>query len=98
MRKIVLDTEPTGLDPKQGHRIIELAAIELEGRKVSLRRFHRYTTCYILVRHFRIHAGRKERMDNMHFQQPVRCIRCPGHSKQCRLLPSQGLASTPRGP
>jgi len=42
MRKIVLDTETTGLDPKQGHRVIELAAIELEGRKVSVRRFHRY--------------------------------------------------------
>jgi len=42
MRKIVVDTETTGLDPKQGHRIIELAAIELDGRKVSLRNFHRY--------------------------------------------------------
>jgi len=42
MRRIVLDTETTGLDPKQGHRIIELAAIELDGRKVSQRRFHRY--------------------------------------------------------
>lgn len=42
MRKIVLDTETTGLDPRQGHRIIELAAIELDGRKTSLRRFHRY--------------------------------------------------------
>jgi DNA polymerase-3 subunit epsilon len=42
MRKIALDTETTGLDPRQGHRIIELAAIELDGRKVSLRRFHRY--------------------------------------------------------
>lgn len=42
MRKIVVDTETTGLDPKQGHRVIELAAIELEGRKLSLRRFHRY--------------------------------------------------------
>ena len=42
IRKIVVDTETTGLDPKQGHRIIELAAIELDGRKVSLRRFHRY--------------------------------------------------------
>jgi len=42
MRKIVLDTETTGLDPRQGHRIIELAAIELDGRKVSMRRFHRY--------------------------------------------------------
>lgn len=42
MRRIVLDTETTGLDPRQGHRIIELAAIELDGRKVSPRRFHRY--------------------------------------------------------
>jgi DNA polymerase III subunit epsilon len=42
MRQIVLDTETTGLDPKQGHRIIEVAAIELNGRKVSERTFHRY--------------------------------------------------------
>ena len=42
MRKIVLDTETTGLDPKKGHRIIEIAAIELEGRKVSKRHFHHY--------------------------------------------------------
>lgn len=42
MRQIVLDTETTGLDPKQGHRIIEVAAIELDGRKVSERTFHRY--------------------------------------------------------
>ncbi|HEX5337618.1 MAG TPA: DNA polymerase III subunit epsilon [Gallionella sp.] len=42
MRKIVLDTETTGLSPADGHRIIELAAIELEGRTVSQRRFHRY--------------------------------------------------------
>ncbi len=42
MRKIVLDTETTGLDPRQGHRIIEVAAIEMEGRKVSKRTFHRY--------------------------------------------------------
>ena len=42
MRKIVLDTETTGLDPKRGHRIIEVAAIELDGRKVSQRHFHHY--------------------------------------------------------
>jgi len=42
MRQIVLDTETTGLDPKQGHRIIEVAAIELNGRSVSKRSFHRY--------------------------------------------------------
>ncbi len=42
MRQIVLDTETTGLDPRQGHRIIEVAAIELNGRSVSDRSFHRY--------------------------------------------------------
>lgn len=42
MRQVVLDTETTGLDPRQGHRIVEVAAIELDGRKVSARCFHRY--------------------------------------------------------
>lgn len=42
MKQIVLDTETTGLDPKQGHRIIEVAAIELSGRNVSKNTFHRY--------------------------------------------------------
>jgi DNA polymerase III subunit epsilon len=42
MRQVVLDTETTGLDPRQGHRIIEVAAIELNGRKVSEHTFHRY--------------------------------------------------------
>jgi DNA polymerase-3 subunit epsilon len=42
MRQIIIDTETTGLDPKQGHRIIELAAVEiidrrLTGRAVQLR-------------------------------------------------------------
>jgi len=42
MRRIVLDTETTGLSPRDGHRIIEIAAIELDGRKVSRRHFHHY--------------------------------------------------------
>ena len=42
MKQIVLDTETTGLDPRQGHRIIEVAAIELNGRSISDRSFHRY--------------------------------------------------------
>jgi len=42
MRRIVLDTETTGLEPRLGHRIIEVAAIELEGRRVSQRHFHHY--------------------------------------------------------
>ena len=42
MRKIVLDTETTGLYPEQGHRIIEIAAIELDGRRVTQKHFHHY--------------------------------------------------------
>ncbi len=42
MRKIVLDTETTGLSPYEGHRIIELAAIEIFGREITENRFHRY--------------------------------------------------------
>jgi len=42
MRRIVLDTETTGLSPAGGHRIIEVAAIVLEGRKVSKSHFHHY--------------------------------------------------------
>jgi DNA polymerase-3 subunit epsilon len=42
MRQIVLDTETTGLNPNQGHRLVEVAAIELSDRKVSDRSFHRY--------------------------------------------------------
>lgn len=42
MRQIVLDTETTGLNPNQGHRLVEVAAIELSDRKVSKNSFHRY--------------------------------------------------------
>ncbi len=42
MRQIVLDTETTGLEPALGHRIVEVAGIELRNRQVSTRDFHRY--------------------------------------------------------
>ena len=42
MKQIVLDTETTGLDPKQGHRIIEIGAIEMENRRLTGRQFHEY--------------------------------------------------------
>lgn len=42
MRRIVLDTETTGLDPEAGHRIIEVACLELQGRRPTGRHFHRY--------------------------------------------------------
>lgn len=41
-RQIVLDTETTGLDPKLGHRIIEVAGVELFNRRLTGRYFHRY--------------------------------------------------------
>jgi DNA polymerase-3 subunit epsilon len=42
MREIVLDTETTGLDPREGHRIVEIACIELVHHVPTGRRFHRY--------------------------------------------------------
>jgi DNA polymerase-3 subunit epsilon len=42
MREIVLDTETTGLDPRDGHRIVEIACIELIHHIPTGRSFHRY--------------------------------------------------------
>jgi DNA polymerase III subunit epsilon len=42
MREIVLDTETTGLDPQAGHRIVEIACIELLHHIPTGRDFHRY--------------------------------------------------------
>lgn len=42
MREIVLDTETTGLDPDAGHRLVEIAAIELVNHLPTGRKFQRY--------------------------------------------------------
>ncbi|MBV9201405.1 MAG: DNA polymerase III subunit epsilon [Alphaproteobacteria bacterium] len=42
MREIVVDTETTGLDPGEGHRIVEIACIELVHHVPTGRNFHRY--------------------------------------------------------
>ncbi len=42
MRQIVLDTETTGLEPSEGHRIIEIGAVELVDRRLTGNRFHQY--------------------------------------------------------
>lgn len=42
MRQIILDTETTGLDPRQGHRVIEIAAVEMLNRRLTGNHFHRY--------------------------------------------------------
>lgn len=43
MRQISLDTETTGLDPKEGHRIIEIGCVEIINRRITGNHFH----CYI---------------------------------------------------
>ena len=42
MRYIVLDTETTGLDPDDGHKIIEIGCIEILNRNVTDNSFHKY--------------------------------------------------------
>ncbi|MFW5678103.1 MAG: DNA polymerase III subunit epsilon [Rhodosalinus sp.] len=42
MREIVLDTETTGLDPFDGHRIVEIGAVELHNHVPTGRHFHEY--------------------------------------------------------
>ncbi len=42
MRQIVLDTETTGLEWIQGHKIIEIGCIEIFNRRITSNRFHQY--------------------------------------------------------
>jgi DNA polymerase-3 subunit epsilon len=42
LRQVVLDTETTGLEPAQGHRIIEIGCVELINRRLTGNRYHQY--------------------------------------------------------
>jgi len=42
MRQIILDTETTGLEPEQGHRIIEIGCVEMIERRLTGNNFHQY--------------------------------------------------------
>lgn len=41
-RQIILDTETTGLEPKEGHRIIEIGCVEMINRRLTGNNFHQY--------------------------------------------------------
>jgi DNA polymerase-3 subunit epsilon len=66
MREIVLDTETTGLDPYQGHRLIEIGCVELVNRIPSGQTFHRYVNPErdIPAEAFAIHGIDSERVRN----------------------------------
>ena len=42
MREVVLDTETTGLDPRSGHRIVEIGCVELINHMATGKHFHKY--------------------------------------------------------
>lgn len=42
MRQIILDTETTGLSPKEGHRMIEIGCVEMIERRVTNNDYHQY--------------------------------------------------------
>ncbi|MCP5152039.1 MAG: DNA polymerase III subunit epsilon [Ectothiorhodospiraceae bacterium] len=42
MRQVVIDTETTGLETEQGHRIIEIGCVELVNRRLTGRHYHQY--------------------------------------------------------
>lgn len=42
MRQVILDTETTGIDPKEGHRIIEIGCVEMVNRRLTGRTYHQY--------------------------------------------------------
>ena len=42
MRHVVFDTETTGLSPREGHRLVEIGAVEMSGGSLTGRTFHAY--------------------------------------------------------
>ena len=41
-RLVILDTETTGIEVKEGHRIIEIGCVEMMGRKVTQNQYHQF--------------------------------------------------------
>ena len=73
MREIVLDTETTGLNPAEGHRIIEIGAIEVINRLPTGNHFHAYINPErdIEASAIRVHGITNEKVANMPLFQDV---------------------------
>jgi DNA polymerase-3 subunit epsilon len=58
MREIALDTETTGLEPRDGHRIVEIGCVEMVGRIRTGKHFHAYLNpeCDMPPEAFRVHG------------------------------------------
>ncbi|HEX4856331.1 MAG TPA: DNA polymerase III subunit epsilon [Limnobacter sp.] len=75
MRYVVLDTETTGLEVRQGHRIIEIGCIEVNGRQVTEKHFHQYINPEREVDEgaFQVHGISNDMLaDKPRFQQVVK--------------------------
>lgn len=72
MRQVVLDTETTGLTPKEGHRIIEIGCVEIINRSLTDRKFHVYLNpdMAIAAEAIKIHGITNDFLaDKPHFKQ-----------------------------
>ncbi len=73
-RIVVLDTETTGLNPQEGHRIIEIGCVELVKRRLTGKRFHVYINPDRLIDEgaIAVHGITNQFLDNKpHFEQIV---------------------------
>ena len=73
-RIVVLDTETTGLNPQEGHRIIEIGCVELVKRRLTGKRFHTYINPDRLIDDgaIAVHGITNEFLDDKpHFEQIV---------------------------
>ena len=66
MRQIILDTETTGIDPKEGHRLIEIGAVEMVNRRFTGNTYHQYINPQreIEVEAVEVHGITNERVAN----------------------------------
>jgi DNA polymerase-3 subunit epsilon len=64
VREIILDTETTGLDPRQGHRIVEIGCLELINHIPTDRHFHKYINpeCDISDEAVAVHGLTREKL------------------------------------